>query len=335
MRSNKARFVRRRKTALMAVFVLVIILILIIVLIIAGVTKKDKKDKNSVNSVATPVPTNALSTIIPTDNPEWNADKTSDPSKSPAPTPTATSSESGTQMYVTGDGVNVRKSASSSADVITKLAKNTSVTAYGTEGDFYKIKTPSGEIGYMSKNFLSTSQSTATATPTAPAATPDTSKSTTMYVKGSDVNVRDKASSSGNRLTRLSNGTKVTAYAESNGWTYIQYASGKYGYISSSFLTAKNATATPTAAASTPTPTPAHATDLVSIIGKDYAARLGTVSEKYLNDTKAGQKPEVTSDYHNYEKIFRIEKISGGAYFIGFEKEGEGFKYGNSIDDFK
>lgn len=326
MRSNKARYIKRRRNALLAAAALAIILIVIIIVIIAGITNRSSKKK--VEPAATPTPGNVLPTIIPTNEPDASDDPLS--TAEPSPTPTG---ESGTQMFVTGDSVNVRKSASSSADVLTKLAKNTSVTAYGTEGDFYKIKIPSGEIGYMSTKYLSTAKSTATE---APAATPDTSKSTTMYVKGNTVNVRDKASSSGTRITTLSENAKVTAYAETNGWTYVQYASGKYGYISSAYLTAKVASATPTPeATATSTPAPEHASqsDFVTMLGKDDAGKLGTVAEKYLNITKPGQdKIKPYTNITGYDRVYRIAATnSNGEYYIAIK--GDAPSYADSLNE--
>ncbi|MEI3218609.1 MAG: SH3 domain-containing protein [Lachnoclostridium sp.] len=176
-----------------------------------------------------------------------------DPNNTSGPSPSSTAA--GTRMYITGDGVNVRKEPSTSSEKITTLAKGTAVTAYELSGDFYQVKLSSGDIGYVSKNYLSTTSPANDPTPSAsPTATPNTSNGKTMYVTGDSVNVRSTPSSSGSKLTSLKKGAQVTAYENKNGWYYIQYQSGKYGYISASYLTADApSTATPTP---TPTPTP-------------------------------------------------------------------------------
>lgn len=57
-------------------------------------------------------------------------------------------------MYVTGDSVNIRKSASTSSAVISGTAKNAAIKVIGKEGDWYKVDTEDG-IGYIKENLLS------------------------------------------------------------------------------------------------------------------------------------------------------------------------------------
>lgn len=57
-------------------------------------------------------------------------------------------------MYVTGDSVNIRKSASTSSTVISGTAKNASIKVIGKEGDWYKVDTEDG-IGYIKADLLS------------------------------------------------------------------------------------------------------------------------------------------------------------------------------------
>ena len=224
-------------------------------------------------------------------------------------------------MYITGDGVNVRKEASTSSEKITTLAKGTAVTAYELSGDFYQVKLSSGDIGYVSKNYLSTTSPANDPTPSAsPTPTPNTSNGKTMYVTGDSVNVRSTPSSSGNKLTSLKKGAQVTAYVNQNGWYYIQYQSDKYGYISASYLTADApSTATPTP---TPTPTkpPTPSSWLDIGLPQEVIANFGTsvsTQAAYLAQTKVGQTvfPRPI-DAHTY---YRIEKNDGSDYYIAIE----------------
>ena len=57
-------------------------------------------------------------------------------------------------MYVSASSVNVRKSASKTADVISGLSNGQSVKVTGTEGNWYKVSTGDGD-GYVMKDFLS------------------------------------------------------------------------------------------------------------------------------------------------------------------------------------
>lgn len=57
-----------------------------------------------------------------------------------------------------------------------------------------------------------------------------------LYVTGDGVNVRAGAGTDKERLTTLAQNTPVNGYQEENGWRYIEYASGRYGYMLSRFL---------------------------------------------------------------------------------------------------
>lgn len=76
------------------------------------------------------------------------------PSASSEPTATPNTSK-GTKMYVTGEGVNVRKSNSSSADKVANLVKGKEVTAYATVGDWTYIQYGTNKYGYIASKYLS------------------------------------------------------------------------------------------------------------------------------------------------------------------------------------
>lgn len=277
---------RRRRNAILAAILLALIFVVIVVLIIVGVSGKGNKANKPTESPATT--TAAVLPTIPTVTQEPTADpnSTEDPLNSALPTfdptvtgdvnvtPSATPTapqEAGTVMYVTGDGVNVRKAATTESDKLTSLSKGTAVTAYNRVGDFYSVKLSDGQLGYISAKFVSVDDpKKAEVTPTAkPTATPDTSKGVTKYVNADKVNVRASGSSSATKLTSLVKGKEVVAYATVGDWTYIRYGTNKYGYISTKYLSdaalssaTATATATPTptaTATATPTPTPTAA----------------------------------------------------------------------------
>ncbi len=136
-------------------------------------------------------------------------------------------------VKVTQGTLNMRKSASSSATVIVKLAKGTKVTFYSQSKGWSKIAA-SGKIGYVSSAYLSTSKpAAATAAPK-----PKTVTKYVMVKAGDTLTLRKSASSSSTAVTKLKNGLAVTVYTESKGWAKIK-ANGKNGYVSSVYLTAK------------------------------------------------------------------------------------------------
>ncbi|UZJ78497.1 SH3 domain-containing protein [Fictibacillus sp. KU28468] len=128
--------------------------------------------------------------------------------------------------------LNMRKSASSKAAVIAKLAKGTKVTFYSESKGWAKI-TASGKTGYVTSTYLSTTK------PAAPAAAkPKTVTKYVMVKSGDTLNLRKSASAKATVVTKLKNGLAVTVYTESKGWAKIK-ASGKDGYVSSVYLSAK------------------------------------------------------------------------------------------------
>lgn len=315
----QAKYARRRRNAFLAAIALALLFIIVVILIIVGISKRSGGNSGDANvpvvttpgTLPTPDGTGLVPDITPSD----------DPNNTSAPSPSSTAA--GTRMYITGDGVNVRKEPSTSSEKITTLAKGTAVTAYELSGDFYQVKLSSGDIGYVSKNYLSTTSPANDPTPSAsPTATPNTSNGKTMYVTGDSVNVRSTPSSSGSKLTSLKKGAQVTAYENKNGWYYIQYQSGKYGYISASYLTADApSTATPTP---TPTPTPTKPPTPSSWLDiglpQEVIANFGTsvsTQAAYLAQTKVGQT--VSKGEYAGHDFYAIKKNDGDTYYIAIE----------------
>jgi len=66
------------------------------------------------------------------------------PDSPEAQTPAASS-----KVEITGNSVNIRKTASTSADIVATAAKGDTLTYVATEKDWYKIKTSNGTVGYV------------------------------------------------------------------------------------------------------------------------------------------------------------------------------------------
>lgn len=65
----------------------------------------------------------------------------------------------------------------------------------------------------------------------------ETSGAGIVSVSSGSLNVRASASSNGAILTTLSKGSYVTLISRSGDWWKVEYAAGKYGYVSSSLIT--------------------------------------------------------------------------------------------------
>jgi hypothetical protein len=59
-------------------------------------------------------------------------------------------------LYVKSDTVNVRSGPSTSASILTKVKYRQAVSHLGKSGDFYKVKTTSGTVGYIYAPLVST-----------------------------------------------------------------------------------------------------------------------------------------------------------------------------------
>ena len=165
--------------------------------------------------------------------------------------PSASTTDSGsgnvvktTTKYVDvtkGSSLNMRSSASTSASVVSKLARGTKVTVTSESKGWAKI-TAGGKTGYVSTSYLSASNPGNQSSNTGNSNNTDTGKETaiTKYVnvdKNSTLNMRSSASTSASVVSKLARGTKVTVISESKGWAKIT-AGGKSGYVSSSYLSA-------------------------------------------------------------------------------------------------
>lgn len=158
--------------------------------------------------------------------------------------PTSTSSkikpaQTTSSKYVnisTGSSLNLRKSPSTTASILTKLTRGTKVTVYTESNGWAKIKAD-GKEGYVSTKYLSSSKPSTQTTQT-------DVKTTKKYVNvavGSALNMRNKPSSSGSIIIKIARGIEVKVYSESNGWAKIN-AYGQDGYVSTQYLSSTKPT---------------------------------------------------------------------------------------------
>ncbi|MBE7092283.1 MAG: hypothetical protein E7365_03805 [Clostridiales bacterium] len=317
--SNK--YARRRRNAVLAAIVMALVFIIIIVVIVSSLANKGGKTN-------TPTPTPTINNFFPTLPPASPTFDLSTPDGSndlATPTPDLSA---GTIMYVTGSTVNVRAEASTDSDKITSLTKGTSVTAYEVSNGFYEVKLSDGKKGYISDKYLSTEDPKVTDEPSAsPSATPDTSKGTKMYVTGDGVNVRKSNSTSSDKVANLVKGKEVTAYAKVGDWTYIQYGTNKYGYISSKYLSDKaptSATNAPTltlkpSAGTTPAPTNTHAKSSFTEIGVPEKVALAVDGNtdylKKASGIKGMNLGNEDGSNANYISYYKIGTTDGSADF--------------------
>lgn len=147
-----------------------------------------------------------------------------------APTKSLAATEASTAGQVTtqSTSLNVRKSASTTAEVVTTLKNGSWITIISTSGNFYKVEYASGKYGYCHKDYIT--------------------KKTSSYARfvntsSGNLNVRKGAGSSYEVATTLAKGTAVVVISTSGSWSKILYSGTKTGYVSSAYLTATKPTA--------------------------------------------------------------------------------------------
>lgn len=151
--------------------------------------------------------------------------------------PTKAQKNAAKDGYVSKDKVKMRKGPGTNYDAIkTDIAKNTTVTLYEQQGDWWFLKCGSS-YGYIRKDMISIGKPSAT-----PASTGSSDSGTyDGTIKTNSVAaLRKEASSSSKCIKELKNGDKVTVYYKTkdksgNYWYYVKY-NGQKGYIYSSLV---------------------------------------------------------------------------------------------------
>ena len=82
------------------------------------------------------------------------------PETPPPPPPVPVAESVIRTARVTASALNVRSEATTDADVITQLAKGTTVDVLGDDDSWTKVRLPSGEVGWVASRFLTSAQST-------------------------------------------------------------------------------------------------------------------------------------------------------------------------------
>lgn len=214
--------------------------------------------------------------------------------------------------YINVDAANVRKSPSTSGDILTTLSSGTEVKVTGVGDGWSRVAIGSG-TGYISSSLLTETKPSAPTTP--PTTPPSTEPKPTepafkavdkeMYVDVSSANVRRQPNTSSDILARLSRGTAVKVTGEGTGWSRVALSSGT-GYISSSLLTGTKPTTPPTTAPTTPAPTNPPTTP---------------PSGSTINFVKAGS---TSAAWTNFEKLRPYLRKNGDRNYNSFTNNGNG-----------
>ncbi len=126
---------------------------------------------------------------------------------------------------VTGtDSLNLRADASSGSKWLGSYDRGAWVTVTGSKNNFYAVTTTDGKAGYMSKNYLASTDRLAYGNVTVV----NNQKATAF------LNLRAYPSYSASVITILYNGVPLNVLSESDGWYYVQLGDVK-GHVRSEF----------------------------------------------------------------------------------------------------
>ena len=125
------------------------------------------------------------------------------------------------------DTLNLRAQGSSSSKWLGSYSRGVWVEILGSQNNFYRVRTPDGRTGYMSKNYIH-------------AAPTSDDVQWTVYVSnqngGAFLNFRSQPNYNSRVLGIFYNGVPLHALGLSNGWYQVEI-NGQTGYVRSEFVT--------------------------------------------------------------------------------------------------
>jgi len=141
------------------------------------------------------------------------------------------------------DALNLRREGSSSSEWLGSYSRGTWVEITGSQNNFYRVITPDGRTGYMSKNYIDTYDSG--------------DRMWMLKVNNSNggafLNLRAQPSYNAQVLDLLYNGVPLRAKGVSNGW-YTVELNGQTGYVRGEFVNDLGTTAGSSTVATIKTP---------------------------------------------------------------------------------
>lgn len=163
---------------------------------------------------------------------------TSTPSNSGNQQTPTTTNKTGTVVNVTSN-LRVRSGASTSSSTLGYITNGTKVNITGESGNWYQINY-NNKVGYVSKDYISVSNTSSGGNNVSRGDTPANNGTTTSQygkVTGvtSNLRVRSAANATSSVLGYLLNGTVVSIVGTTEGWYAINY-NGKTGYVSSEYI---------------------------------------------------------------------------------------------------
>lgn len=141
-----------------------------------------------------------------------------------------------------GSGLNIRSGPGRNNSVVATAANGSQVVVLGEENGWYQVRYSGDKTGYVSKDFVSTSDApvavrpTTSPEPSGGTTTVDSGTQGTIVNAGTGLNIRSGPGTDNSVVASASNGAKVTILGEENGWYQIRYSGSNTGYVSKEFV---------------------------------------------------------------------------------------------------
>ena len=132
----------------------------------------------------------------------------------------ATASSKAGAVTVTSGRLNVRKSPSTTSEVVTTLNKGNYVTLIARQGQWWQVEYGKGQYGYSHSDYITIVEGTPV----------------TVAVNYGTLNVRSGPGTTYSKVGSLVKGETVLLLGSSNGWSRVLYHGTKTGYVSSAYI---------------------------------------------------------------------------------------------------
>ena len=133
----------------------------------------------------------------------------------------AANADSRVGIVATSSGdLNVRKSATTSAKVVAKLAKGSYITLVSKSGGWWRVAYGNGQYGYCHSDYIDELDSSVAIVAT----------------KSGSLNVRNGAGTNYRKVDSLPKGETVLVLSQKGSWSRILYNGTKTGYVSSQYI---------------------------------------------------------------------------------------------------
>ena len=243
----------------------------------------------------------------------------SSPSATASPASTVQISSAKGTGYVSSDTLNMRQGPGKQYEIILILHKNDSVKITGDTDEYYRIQV-NGKTGYVSKDYISTSNPSAKATvnvtsvPTAktsvkqnsaPDVTPYNAKG---IVSSSSVNMRALPTTSAEIINKISQNIEIEITGISGDFYRVMY-SGKTGYVAKDYVRISDGNSSKT---STPKPSSSASYNVKSM------SDTGRVNSGTLNVREAPSSAAEIIGKLSINESVEITGISGDYYRISY-----------------